>query len=239
MSPPAQHRAMDWLRAWGWVAGAIGLACACGNAPEPPAAIDNPQGGGSAASTDQDILPNGPSPDDDGMTGDPAPDAGPMSDPDEPGEPGGPSSTLAEAGAREEAVAYYACTESQLVGCDYIHVTARDFEADLCVQLTLESCGGFGERQLAVSTPIGWRLASGSALSGTNDCVPGQFYLKSAPATDATGRITWDVEARVPTDLVIDVRLELSPSPEDPRLPDEVSLSSTDLLLEPLAPCPD
>lgn len=234
MSPRAQHRAMGWLRACALVAGGIGLTCACGSAPEPPAPIDGAPGAGSAPSTDQDILPNRP------VSGDTTPD---RSQPDagsgqagEDTEPP-PNPPVAEAGAPIQAPDYYACTDSRLVGCDYIHVTARDFEADLCLQLTLDNCGEAGERTLAVDTPLGWRLASGSALAGTGDCVAGEFYLKSAPATGASGDVSWDIEARPPADLVVAVTLVLSPSPEMPSLPTRVTLSGE--LVGPLPSCAD
>lgn len=232
MSRAAQHRAMlGWFRAWGTVAGAIGLTSACGTAPAPPAAIEANDGAGSASSTEDQILPNLPT-SNDSPPGEPEVDAGPDDEPDVLADP--PS--VVEAGSPPQSTIYFACTESQLIGCDYIYVTARDFEADLCFQLTLENCGS-GARTLAVDTPLGWRLASGSVLAGTDDCAPGEFYSRSSPATGASGSITWDVEARPPADLVIDITLELALHPEV-ALPREASLSSGELT-GPLAECAD
>jgi hypothetical protein len=232
LSSSAQHSPdmLGWLRA-GLVAGAIGLTSACGNAPTPPSPIPGPEGAGSGSSTDQDILPNRP------VSGGTMPDeadvdAGSEGKPDDmPADP-----PPVEAGPPRETTEYYACMESPLLGCDYIHVTARDFESDLCFQLTLENCED-GERGLAVDTPIGWRLSSGSVVQGTEDCVPGEFYIRSVPATDASGSITWDVEARPPADLVIDVTLDLASQVEE-RLPRQASLASSGLA-GPLAECAD
>ena len=225
---------MGWLRVCALVAAGISLTCACGSAPEPPAPLGGPQGAGSAPNTDQSILPNRPV-SGGTMADESQPDAGSEDDGEDSEAP--PNPLVAEAGAPSQVTEYYACTDSRLVGCDYIHVTARDFEADLCLQLSLDNCGEAGERTLAVDTPLGWRLASGSALSGTDDCVAGEFYLKSAPATGASGDISWDIEARPPADLVVAVTLELSPSPDTPSLPTRVTLSSE--LAGPLPSCAD
>ncbi len=230
MSQPAQHRAMlGWLCASAVVAGAVGLTAACGSAPEPPTSgLGSNDGAGSASSTDGQILPNLPVSNDPPREGTEE-DAGSGDRPDVLSDPG-----AVEAGPPEGS-AYFAC-ESEVVGCEYIYVTARDFEAALCIQLTLENCGS-GIRTLAVNTPLGWRLASASVVAGTDDCAPGEFYERSAPATAASGSITWDVEARSPADFVIDITLQLALLPEL-DLPRQASLS-TSALTGPLEECSD
>ena len=221
---------MGRFRASGLLAGVVGLTCACGNAPEPPSAIMGVTGAGSAASIDDEILGNRP----DAMqapTNDEPEDAGA---PDEPVE-SPPLVTAPEAGPEPRPRVYYACTASRIIGCDYVYVTLQDSATDLCVQLTLDNCGTSSDRPLQVETPLGWRVASGSALANADECIPGEFYPASAPATDASGSIEWNLQTRAPTELVIDVTLELSSAGDGP-VPASVSLSTSEFA-GPLAEC--
>lgn len=217
--------------------GALGLAMACGEAPGPPAALMGPAGAGSAASTDAEVLGNRPSsvvgaetpepgsndvaeslPD----AGSTAPDVGPQPDDDEPEADPAPGTV------------YFACTESNLIGCDYIYVTAVRDEPELCVQLTLDDCEISGGRQLQVDVPRTWRLASASVRADASECEPAAFYADSTSVSSAGGSIDWNVETREPTALAID--LTLRPSRVGADAPAPITLQTSELL-GPLGEC--
>lgn len=123
---------------------------------------------------------------------------------------------------------YFACTNSRLLGCDYIYITAVDPERELCVQMTLDSCERYGDGPLQVDVPLSWRFASASVLVSGDECAAGEFYAASSSVIAATGSIDWNVDSQQPTDLVIDVTLEPSQTGTS-GVPERLTIATRDL----------
>lgn len=132
-----------------------------------------------------------------------APDAAPPAPVDEPvDEPAPVGGELA------------ACIEL-VVQCTTISVAVSDEERGVCVQLSIDNCGGATRAGLPVDLPASWRLASASLGDLAEGCVPGTFDPDNVIIVDASGSISWNEETPRPTELVIDVTLEPSPVAAD------------------------
>lgn len=124
---------------------------------------------------------------------------------------------------------FTACVRSSFL-CDYIYLSMREAGTDLCVQLTLDNCGGYQRPGLPVDVPLSWQVASGSIGNSRAGCIPDVYDSTSVPVIDAGGTITWDDTARRPAGLVIDVTVEPSPSPGGGLDAGSISLSSRELV---------
>lgn len=198
---------MKW--AWcGWLGAGLCCVLACGAPPEAPGAV-SARGANEPGTDTVAVSEARPAPMPDAVETEPLPpeavDAGTP-----PGMGETPSPVPGESTAERT---FTACTSSSLLSCDYIYVAMREAGSNLCVQLTLDNCGGYQQQGLPVDVPLSWRVASGSAGTSKTGCIPGVYDALSVPITDAQGTITWDGSSRRPSGLVIDVTVEPSRSP--------------------------
>lgn len=198
-----------------------GIGCvlwACGEPPEPPGAVmsrdaTEPAGGSSVAVLE--AQPNAP---------EPAPVA------PEPGDAGASAAMTPspEVGSRERS--FTACTASSSVACDYIYVAMQEEGTDLCLQLTLDNCGGYQRPGLPVDVPVSWRLASASVGASTAGCIPDVYDVRSVPVTEAAGNISWNASGRRPSELAIDITVEPARAPGIGLDAGSISLSTAELV---------
>ncbi len=213
--------------------GEIGIVClagACGEAPDAPGPQRAEAGSGGES---QDVLETLPLPD--------VAAGGSSSSPpdDEPADAGGSGndSGLAPPPAGP-TYALAACTEAAITGCQYLHISASDTAADLCVQLTLDNCSDYG-RGIGATVPPRWRLGSGSVTKRADTCELDEYYPASVSVSSAEGNLTWNIESARPTGMVIALELETSRiSANSSLVPDSITLES-DALVGPLEPCDD
>jgi hypothetical protein len=99
-----------------------------------------------------------------------------------------------------------ACTVEG-VDCNNINVAVSDRERDVCIQLTIDNCGGFSRAGLPVDLPVSWRLGSASLDELADGCAPGGYDPDNVIIVDASGSISWNEETPQPTEVVIDVTL--------------------------------
>jgi hypothetical protein len=93
-------------------------------------------------------------------------------------------------------------------GCTVINISVLDEAAGSCVELVVDDCGTFSRAGIPVDTPVTWRLGSASVADLEEACVPAAFDPDSAIIVDGSGSISWNLETRRPSDLVLDVSLE-------------------------------
>jgi hypothetical protein len=86
-------------------------------------------------------------------------------------------------------------------------VAVSDPERAVCIQLTIDNCGGYTRAGLPVDLPVAWRLGSASLADLREGCVPGAFDATNVIIVDADGSISWNEETPVPTEVLIDVTL--------------------------------
>jgi hypothetical protein len=142
-----------------------------------------------------------------------APDAAaPASGSQEPASSTGNGPTAPPAPAQVFAV----CTQRRGAydDCDTIYVTMTQ-DTSRCVQLTIDNCGSYNARGLAADVPNPWRLASGAVSSSASPCELGAFYPSSTSVSDASGTISWNEATALPTEIVLDLTLELSGASDD------------------------
>ncbi len=114
----------------------------------------------------------------------------------------------------------------------------QEDEANLCVQLTLDTCGSYGRQGLRIDLPPSWRLAAGSVGRPASECLPATFYPASLPVLTASGSIDWNRDTSRPSQLVIDVTLDTPAAATVGDALGSVTLV-TDALVAPLADCED
>jgi len=146
-----------------------------------------------------------------------APDAAPPAPVDEP-----PDEPAPPAGDVQACLAL-------VVECTNISVAVSDVERGVCVQLSIDNCGGAQRAGLPVDLPATWRLASASLGDLAEGCVPGSFDPDNVIIVDASGSIAWNEETPRPSELVIDITLEPSPVAADTE-PVSVSASFAPVL---------
>lgn len=162
---------------------------------EPPAAVAvRARDDGAASEASDDASDEPPS------------EADPKPEPDEPASEQPPSDEPVV-----QAATFAACLDGGGVysDCETIFVTAVLADPERCVQLTIDNCGTYGRQGLSADTPTGWRLASGSVSDSAAPCELGAFYASSSSLRNATGTITWDLAAPSPTNVSLDLALEL------------------------------
>jgi hypothetical protein len=152
--------------------------------PEAPAAVDDdtPE---PAPSADAGAAPL------------PADDGGDV--PAEADPPGGSAPALA------------ACLEDG-GSCTVINIAVLDAAAGSCIELAVDDCGTFSRAGIPVDTPATWRLGSASVGDLEEGCVPAAYDPDSAVIVDGSGSISWNLETRRPSDLVVDISLEAAAS---------------------------
>lgn len=135
-----------------------------------------------------------------------------------PGASGSAGEPASEAATPEApAPVFAACTTSDSYSdCDTLYVSVTFSEPARCVQLTLDDCGTYGRQGFAADAPSRWRLASGSVGNGAGPCELGEFYPGNPSLAAATGSISWDEDAPRPTDIVVDLSLELGGGSDEP-----------------------
>lgn len=134
---------------------------------------------------------------------------------------------------------FTACSDDASPSCDGIYITMQDRDADLCVQMSVQSCGSYNRPGLAVVTPLSWRLASASVTGSAADCDPRAFYLDSVPVVVGTGKMAWDETGVQPSQFVIDVTLQTSRATEASiGVPASVRVMTNDLVA-PIGECGD
>jgi hypothetical protein len=221
-------------------------ALACGDRPEPPGPAlssgdgpsrDGSSGAGSASGSldrpeDDDEaepgeMPPSDPPTDEPAAGDadaglaPAPSTGDDNEDDEEDPPAlAPGQTVT------------ACTDDG-GGCLLVNIAVSDASEDSCIQLALDNCEGSPQAGLRVDLPVSWRLGSASVSSSSDDCVPGTQFNPQNGSTivTASGRIDWNRDTRVPSEVVLDVTLQPAGTALDP-----IRVANSDLV-EPLIEC--
>ncbi len=187
---------------------------ACGARPDPPgrAEADGAGGSGGLVSGSEETLGDGvvmvespalPAPQAKPDAGAPPAGSGDEEVAQEGPEPVGSSQTLV------------ACTD-QGVDCDSINVAVSDVDADVCIQLTLDNCGGYSRPGLPIDLPVSWRLGSASLDDLGDGCVPDAYDPNNIVIIDASGSISWNEDGVQPSELVIEVTLTPSRSAPDP-----------------------
>jgi len=109
---------------------------------------------------------------------------------------------------RASSQRFTACSDNGSPSCDNIYITMQDPDADLCIQMNVQSCGSYNRPGLAVVTPLSWRLASASVTGSAEDCDPLAYYLDSVPVVAGSGSLAWNDKGEQPSQFVIDVTLE-------------------------------
>jgi hypothetical protein len=89
-----------------------------------------------------------------------------------------------------------------------INIAVLDEAAGSCVEIVVDDCGTFSRAGLPVNTPPTWRLGSASVGDLEEGCVPAVYDPDSAIIVDGSGSISWNLDTRRPSDLVVDVSLE-------------------------------
>lgn len=196
-------------RDWIFSALVCSVGWACGDRPDPPGAAD-----GAVTVLESQPRP-GPEPEDP-PTEDvdapapaaPAADAGaapPVDDGaasgdegEEPpaGEPAGGDGSVLDACLRDGG------------GCTVIAIAVLDEAAGSCVELAVDNCRTFSRAGIPVDTPVTWRLGSASVGDLDEGCLPGAYDPGSTIIVDGSGTISWNLDTRRPSDLVVDVTLE-------------------------------
>lgn len=215
-------------------AGIICLAWGCGAAPEPPGAVE-PNGalpgtgssGGDMALRGESPAPTPTTPP--GPIDSALPDAGAAASVNDVGLPNAPA-------AQAPGFTFKACAASGVAGCDYIYIAAQDARAKSCIQLALDNCGSYQRPGLPIDLPLSWRLGSASIGALGEECLPQVYDPKSTPVVSAGGAISWNLESRQPSELVVDITLELSDA-VDPAA-GGIALATRDLVA-PLPECED
>ena len=93
-------------------------------------------------------------------------------------------------------------------GCTVINIAVLDEVEGSCVELIVDDCGTFSRAGLPVDMPVTWRLGSASVGDLEEGCVPAAYDPDSTIIVDGSGSISWNLDTRRPSDLVIDVSLE-------------------------------
>lgn len=194
-------------RAWIFSAVVCSVVWACGDRPDPPGAaegavtvLESQPRPAEAGEEDPPVASvDTPEP--------PAPgaDAGAAPSPAGDGDNGGDPPEGDPAGGGGPVVA--ACLENG-GGCTVINIAVLDEVAESCVELVVDDCGTFSRAGLPVDTPVTWRLGSASVGDLEEGCVPAAYDPDSAIIVDGAGSISWNLDTRRPSDLVIDISLE-------------------------------
>ncbi len=215
-------------------AGIICLTWGCGAPPEPPGPVQ-PNGalpGTGSSGGDMALIGGSPAPAPIAPAGPvdlPRPDAGAAASVDDVGLANVPA-------AQAPGFTFTACAASGLAGCDYIYIAAQDARAKSCIQLALDNCPSYQRPGLPVDLPLSWRLGSASIGALGEQCLPQVYDPKSAPVVSAGGAISWNLESRQPSELVVDITLQL-PAAADPAATG-ITLATRDLVA-PLPECED
>jgi hypothetical protein len=180
---------------------------ACGDRPDPPGPAEGavtvlesqprPEAEEEEPPPADVAPPESPAPVVD--AGEPAAPAADLGDDDGSAAPGGGGPVLA------------ACLEDG-GGCTVINIAVLDEGAGSCVELVVDNCGTFTRAGLPVDTPVTWRLGSASVGDLEEGCVPAAYDPDSAIVVDGAGSISWNLDTRRPSDLVVDLSLEAASS---------------------------
>jgi hypothetical protein len=201
---PSQHRPMALLRRVIFEALAACALVACGARPEAPGAAE-----GSGAGT-SGLVSGSESNVDDGEVDVEVPSLEPANPPDagavDAPEAGEDDIEGEPKPAPLEGQAVVACF-SQGVDCTTINVAVTDADEDVCVQLTIDNCGGFSRAGLPIDLPVGWRLGSASFADLEEGCVPGTYDPDNVIVIDADGSIGWNLDTPRPSEFAVDVTL--------------------------------
>ena len=196
-------------RDWIFSAAVCSVCWACGDRPDPPGAAE-----GAVTVLESQPRPEEPEPEDPPATAVDTPEpAAPVADagavpPVDDGAGGDDGSDPPDgdpAGAGGAVLA--ACLEDG-GSCTVINIAVLDEAAGSCVELVVDDCGTFSRAGIPVDTPATWRLGSASVADLEEACVPAAYDPDSAIIVDGSGSISWNLETRRPSDLVVDVSLE-------------------------------
>jgi hypothetical protein len=182
------------------------ILCACGARPDPPGATSPDENSIAAGATDApadetEVLGAQPS--------EPPPASSEPEPPADGGEPAPPEEAAVDVNPPVPAGgALSACTKDG-GNCLVINVAVSDLANQSCIQLALDDCGIYGRGGLRVDVPLSWRVSSATVGKLNGDCTPSaEFDPDSASILRAEGAISWNQDTAVPSDLVIDLKLE-------------------------------
>jgi hypothetical protein len=183
------------------------ILCACGARPDPPGAAsldEDSIAAGSSEVRDDEVAVLGSEP------SDPPPPSRNEPDPPDGGEPSAPEDEGAGVTKPEPAGDTLAACTKDGGDCLVINVAVSDLTNQSCIQLALDDCGIYTRGGLRVDVPLSWRVASATVAKLDGDCSPtADFDPNSASIVRAQGEITWNQDTAVPSDLAIDLTLEI------------------------------
>jgi len=194
-------------RDWIFSAAVCSVCWACGDRPDPPGPAE-----GAVTVLESQPRPEEPEPEDAPAPVDAPEPAAPVADagtpPADDGAPGGDNGDPLAGDPPGGAGPVLAACIEEGNNCTVINIAVLDESAGSCVELVVDDCGTFTRAGLPVDIPVTWRLGSASVGDLEEGCVPAAYDPDSAIIVDGSGSISWNLDTRRPSDLVVDLSLE-------------------------------